>query len=414
MRLLTRLAALVLAAVLAVPLVPWPWVSMFVASASPFVSVCGAVAARVVGAAALVGLPVLVIALISRRWFCRWACPVGLMSETLAVWHGRLVRPWFPRGSAEGQSYPVSKGIGRCPPVGEWIALATFGGAILGYPLFLWLDPLALLVGFLGAWHGPVTVAGLVAAVGLPIVAVISILFPHAWCARICPLGAVQDLLALPRQWLRRGQSPARALASEPAAGAAGNPTRRMLLAAGLGAVGGLAARKVHGSTPPPIRPPGAVEEERFTGLCIRCGGCVRVCPSRIIRPDLARHGVAGLLAPVVTFDEKYCLEDCRLCVEACPSGALRRLSLEEKRRHVMGLARVDLDVCVLACGKDCSACMRACPYQAVSATEPTDGSPSEPRVDLSKCVGCGACEVECPTDPARRAIRVYPPGAIV
>ncbi len=393
MRLLTRLAALVLAAVLALPLVPWPWVSMFVASASPFVAVCGAVAARAVGAAALVGLPVLVIALISRRWFCRWACPVGLISDSIA-----RLRP------------SAGKGLAKWPPVGEWIALATFGGAILGYPLFLWLDPLALLAGFLGAWHGPVTAAGLVAAIGLPIVAVISIAFPHAWCARICPLGAVQDLLAWPmRRLLRRVAPP-----SEPAAGAAANPTRRVLLAAGLGAVGGLAARKVHGSAPPPIRPPGAVEEERFTGLCVRCGGCVRVCPSRIIRPDLGEHGVAGLLAPVVAFDDKYCLEDCRLCITACPSGALQRLSLEEKRRHVMGLARVDLDVCVLACGKDCSACMRACPYEAVSATEPTDGSPSEPRVDASKCVGCGACEVECPTDPARRAIRVYPPAAIV
>jgi len=394
MRSLTRLAALVLAAALAAPLMPWSWVSMFVAAASPFVAVCGAVAARAAGAVALVGLPVLILALFSRRWFCRWACPVGLISDSMA-----RLRP------------SAGKGLAKWPPVGQWLALVTLGGAIAGYPLFLWLDPLALLAKFLGAWHGPVTAAGLVAAIGLPLVVLISILLPHAWCVKICPLGAVQDLLAFPRRWLRRGEGPARAPASAPAAEAAGSPTRRTLLGIGLGVAGGLAARKMHGPGLPPIRPPGAVEEDRFAGLCVRCGGCVRVCPSRILRPDLGEHGVAGLLAPVVAFDDRYCLEDCRLCLTSCPSGALQRLSLEQKRRHVMGVARVDLDACVLAAGKECSECMRACPYQAVSATEPADGSPSEPRVNSSKCVGCGACEVVCPTGPARRAIRVYPPA---
>ena len=387
-RLITRLAALAAAAVLALPVIPWSWCPLVVPAASPYVMIGSVLALRAAGAAALVGFPVLVLSLRRPRWFCRWACPVGLVEESL----GRA------RMSA-------ATSFARWPPVGQWIVLLTLGGAAAGYPLFLWLDPLAMLGGFLGAWRWPLVAAQVLAAVGLPAVLVASAVFPHVWCMRVCPLGAAQDLLAWPRQWLKRRA------ADDAAPQSSSCLARRVLLAAGVGAACGAAVRAVRGSEAAPVRPPGAVDESRFTGICIRCGNCVRACPARILRPDLGRHGVAGLLAPVVGFQNDYCKEDCRRCTLVCPSGALARLSLEEKQKFVMGLARVDLAVCILSKGEECTACIRACPYEAILMSPAADGFTVEPRVDAARCTGCGACEAACPTAPVR-AIRVDPPSA--
>jgi len=415
-RVFTRLSALAIAAVLAAGVLPWAWPPMVAVAASPFVMIASCVALRAAGVAVLVGFPVLMLALRRPRWFCRWACPVGIMEEAL----GRL------RPSAATRFV-------KWPPGGRWIALLTLGGAAAGYPLLVWLDPLAMLSGLVGAWRWPLTLTSVVAAVGLPAVLVFSILFPHAWCTRVCPLGAMQDLLAWPRQWLRRraeGTSPSKhdvarlacpAVVERPQHSprldepAVPRPSftlaRRTLLAAGLGGACGVAVRAVHGGAAPPLRPPGAIDEARFTGVCVRCGNCVRACPSRIIRPDLGGHGLAGLLAPELAFEENYCHEDCRACTEVCPSGAISRLTLEEKRRFVIGLARVDPATCILVKGEECSVCTRACSYDAISTPRAADASAMEPRVDPAKCIGCGACEVLCPTAP-EKAIRVLRGGS--
>ena len=79
--------------------------------------------------------------------------------------------------------------------IGQWIAVATLAGACVGYPLFLWLDPLAM---FSGAFslRGPAYEAiGWWTAVGLPAVVLLSLLLPGVWCGRLCPLGGTQELL---------------------------------------------------------------------------------------------------------------------------------------------------------------------------------------------------------------------------
>jgi formate hydrogenlyase subunit 6/NADH:ubiquinone oxidoreductase subunit I len=110
------------------------------------------------------------------------------------------------------------------------------------------------------------------------------------------------------------------------------------------------------------------------------------------------------LLAPVVSFASGYCKEDCNLCGQACPSGAIARLALADKRRQVIGLAAVDPTICLLASGRECTACIRACPYDALRVL--SDGFDTRPELERARCTGCGACEMACPVTP-QRAIRV-------
>jgi ferredoxin len=115
---------------------------------------------------------------------------------------------------------------------------------------------------------------------------------------------------------------------------------------------------------------------------------------------------VAGFLTPRLRFDQDYCREDCHRCNEVCPSGAIARLSLADKRQRVIGRAVVDLALCLLAQGRECTACIQKCPYQAIAMESADGGFSNQPGVVLDRCNGCGACEAVCPTHPVR-AIKV-------
>lgn len=377
LRLACRCGALAAAFLLAWPVVPWAGAPLVVPAASPFVAIAAAVATRSLGIVALVALPVLLISLVRRRWFCRWACPVGLLTEQA----GRL-----------GPS--SARWLAKVPPLGQWIVWITLAGACLGYPLLLWLDPLALFSGFLVLRQWP-TGAGLVAGLGLPIVVLLSAALPQLWCRQLCPLGATQELLALPQTLLRR---------REPAGDGQDRSwpwARRSVLAAGLGALWAMAAlRTSGGEARRPIRPPGALPAGRFARLCLRCGNCIRACPAKILHADLGEHGVAGFLTPVVRFEEDYCRKDCRRCIEVCPSGAIARLSLAEKQAAPMAQPKLDLSRCLLADNGECTACINACPYHAIRIAWNDEDYVSYPEIDLARCPGCGACQVACVATP--------------
>jgi len=352
-----------------------PWVSgksffFQLPAFSPFVAACGALGAHALGVVTLLALPVLVLALFVRRGFCRYGCPTGLLLDLVARLRGK-------------NTPPVPESF---PRLNVWIALGTLGGAALGYPLLLWLDPLALLNGFLGAWRWPVDAALLVAGLGLPLVLLLEVLRPGLWCARLCPLGATQELLA-------QREAPPR-------------EDRRAFLATGCGLTGALIVGLVGGKNAAPLRPPGALDEEHFSGVCIRCGNCTRVCPSRIIHPGLGATGLANLLTPALHFDTDYCRENCQRCTQVCPSGALPRLTLAEKLKHVIGSARIDLNTCLLAAGQECTECIKSCPFEALAVQSKDGGFSTQPVLDPKKCNGCGACEANCPVRP-RRAIHV-------
>ena len=421
LRYVIRCCALAAAVVLLSGVLPWSSAPLVVPSLSTYVLICGPIATRTVGLAALVGLPVLLIVLVRRRWFCRYLCPVGLMAEQVS----RL--------------RPLGKSKARLiPPLGRWIVLITLGGACLGYPLFLWMDPLAIFSGlFSPGWAGGVSAA----VVG--VVLLISLLLPGGWCLRICPLGATQELLALPRrlfkQQKRQGihadenQQPVCTQARDveiPIAEDGKLPilTRRSVISTIAGAACiGLGAKWAAAMTgyrrQRPLRPPGAVDEGRFSGLCIRCGNCIRACPARIIRADQKSLGIAGFLTPVLDFKEDYCREDCNQCTTVCPSGAITRLPLDEKQHAPIGVAKIDTSICLLAEDRECDQCARICPYQAVQIVWSQEEYISLPVIDPQKCPGCGACAMICPGTneweretseepiPVRRAIEVRAPG---
>jgi ferredoxin-type protein NapF len=385
---------------------------LVVPALSPFVALSLLAVTRTFQAAVVLGLLVGIVALVRRRWFCRWMCPTGLC--------------------ADGASR-LGRGLGlRCPPLpmlGSWITLATLAGACFGYPLFLWLDPLALfasLFNLLGTHRGP---GAWWSALGLPAVLLLSVLAPALWCGRLCPLGATQDLLADLSDRLRRILPRSRpAIPAEPG----WQLSRRLLLGTALGSLGAVIVRCLRGDTRPlrqlsrwglwsaadaqfpkktpsrSLRPPGAIDEVAFTGLCVRCGNCIRSCPTGILSPDPGRQGILGLLAPLLSFRQGYCLVGCTRCADVCPSGALHPFTSASKIQYPIGLPLVDMRVCLLGEDRECFLCRNHCPYEAITLVWSETDYMLTPKIDLQKCPGCGACEVVCPTSPGK-AIVVHP-----
>ncbi|MCE5307076.1 MAG: 4Fe-4S dicluster domain-containing protein, partial [Acidobacteriales bacterium] len=320
-------------------------------------------------------VPMLLVAVFRRRFWCRRLCPVGLISE----YCGRV------RGGRIQQNAQQSGLLAW--PAGRAIVLVTLGGALAGYPFLLWMDPLALFSGAFNLSRAGGHGMTLLSAAGLPAVMFISFLFPGIWCSRICPLGATQDLLALVARGFNRGTLPAATV-----------PARRAILAVGAGAAFCALVPKAWARKQRYLRPPGNVDETTFKGGCVRCGSCVRVCPAGIIQPVVDPGDVSGLLAPTLRFSgPNYCLQDCNRCGKACPTKVIRRLPLREKNRHVFGIARIDLSRCLLRMERECGVCLPRCPRGAIVEGFDYDTYTVAVKVLPDKCNGCGACVGICP-----------------
>lgn len=185
------------------------------------------------------------------------------------------------------------------------------------------------------------------------------------------------------------------------------------------------------------LRPPGAVEENDFLALCIKCGQCLQVCPYHSIKlADFGKgHGVG---TPYIDADERGCYACTAVpCVLACPSGALDH-SCEKAEDIKMGIAVLEHpDTCLAMSNtpipkgyneqmhqfiseqrnvteleekvlekfdtfedKQCTLCADMCPIpnplSAISMVSDKDGG-KRPEI-YDGCIGCGVCQEVCPT----------------
>jgi polyferredoxin len=203
------------------------------------------------------------------------------------------------------------------------------------------------------------------------------------------------------------------------------DPSRRQALAAvGLSALGVAltGAEPITQREPPTlIRPPGASRISTNT-LCIRCGACIRVCPTQGLQPNLFEAGAQNLFTPRLVPRVGACNFSCNACGQVCPTGAIPELSLEEKQQTVIGLASVDQNRCLpWAYNIPCIVCEEACPVadKAIVLEEVTvadaEGSAlllQRPHVVKELCIGCGICEYQCPMG-GDSAIRVFAPTEV-
>ena len=150
-----------------------------------------------------------------------------------------------------------------------------------------------------------------------------------------------------------------------------------------------------------PITPFGSESVEKFYKHCTACQLCVTVCPNNVLRPS---SRLEHLMQPEMSFEKGYCRPECVKCSEVCPTGAILKITPEEKTEWKVGTAGVDYDLCVVnRDGVSCGNCAHHCPVGAIRMVRknPDDEkSPRIPSVNEEKCIGCGACENLCPSRP--------------
>ncbi|MCP4717171.1 MAG: 4Fe-4S dicluster domain-containing protein [Deltaproteobacteria bacterium] len=430
----------------------------FFLQSDPLLALVSPVAGRVLLFSLVPAGALLIGTLVFGRFFCGYICPLGTLFDLcgggaaektaglVQVKYGVLLGivvaavlgvnlagfadplAFFSRLSA-CVLYPlavlgVNAGLDLLRPLAEQARLSGLSHAAVAQPVFVW--------------------SSLMVCLGLGLFG-LNLYSRRAWCRCFCPLGA---LLGLPGRfglWKRRVDSrcnscmrcvqdcPMGAITTDPvvaradaciqcrrcvrvcpreavsfqavfayAAPAQHEPdmTRRgMLLSVGGGLLAAVTCRiDPAGSYAGArlIRPPGAIPEELFVQQCVRCGACLQGCPTNALQPVMLEAGPAGLWTPRLLPRHAPCDQTCVLCGEICPTGAIRALSLEEKRHAKLGTATLDRNRCLVwEQDRLCLICDEQCPYNAI-VFQWQDGA-RRPFVVAAKCNGCGLCEEACP-----------------
>ncbi len=296
---------------------------------------------------------------IKRKYFCQWFCPLGTILESSRI----IVRR---------AKWPLS--LRNPPRVSSYLFGFFLGLSILSLPLVGILEPFSLLFRGLSFQNIYFTLL-------LFLILIISIIYPNLWCAKVCPLGGLLSSIS------KRGKN------SSP------DFSRRAFLLSILGGMALSPFLRLKRENPRLLRPPGAREERDFLARCIRCGECMKVCPSGTLHPSLWEGGIAGFWTPRLIPRVAGCVL-CFSCSQVCPTEAIKKVhSLQEVK---IGTARIERERCLSWKGKLCLICMKVCPVRAVQIDEK-----GRPHVHPGKCIGCGQCEEKCPVE-GDAAIKVY------
>ena len=147
------------------------------------------------------------------------------------------------------------------------------------------------------------------------------------------------------------------------------------------------------------ILPPGAVTHDRFSKKCIACQLCVSACPNNVLRPAT---DVNRFMQPEMSYERGYCRPECNKCGQVCPTSAIKEFEVREKADiHIGHAVWIKENCVVLNDNVSCGNCARHCPVEAINMV-PYKDKPFQkiPAVDVTKCIGCGACENLCPAHP--------------
>lgn len=384
-------------------------------------SVCTAFSAG--SLAALIGIAV--VTFVFGRFYCAVFCPLGILQDVAAFVFRR--RTAFEKNAA---------------PVRYVVAGVVYGMLIAGWSVgFFLLDPYSitgriavsfsigalapfLIVLALGVWRRrfycvalcPVgTLLGLIAGHGVYRLRITGKCVHCGKCVGECPAGCI-DLEAgtidnercvrcmncvssCPLHGIHLVRPEKRAMAFD--------ASRRAFLRGGgallVGLAGGFALAKAGMGKLAAfagrfrILPPGAGNAERFAARCTGCQLCTANCPAKIIRP--AEYG-AGPVS--LDLSKGACRFDCHRCSQVCPTGAIRPLSLEEKRKTRIAEAQFLPKNCIVFQeGTPCGRCAKACPTRAVTLRRT-----GAPKLNASLCIGCGACQLVCPAPEKAMVIR--------
>jgi len=317
----------------------------------------------------IIGFIILLIVWFKKRWFCNYLCPVGFLLGKVP--HCKQTQ--------------TKVSILKVPHINKWLVIISLGGALIGFPFFIFLDPILIFNGFFMPFIQPFHYEVLFLCAAFPLLLMVQFLVPDLWCERLCPLGGLQLFISELKSLTSGSSSKSDKF----------DIGRRVFIGGTLGTLAAVALPNVvDPNSEMVIRPPGSIEN--FNTLCIRCGSCIKVCPTQILKHN-TRIGF-GLLTPVIKFNDSYCLENCNLCSVVCPSGSITLFSIEAKKMLRIGQMEVNQDTCLLMKLKECGICKNACHYKAIDIVDVAINSlQMRPAINEFNCNGCGACAAICP-----------------